>query len=183
MPSLTVAEKHHWKDRIGKRLDKKIEAILAGEPHLMERIQEQARQRAVQSLGLTELQAELDALTKQQEERERRERHLHRATLAVVRRVPVDDVDECYCHSQHHDVTVAIQRRLAVHEEELLAADEVGHEILRLRREKDNLLDTVWLAASSQQIKELWRKVVELLGEHQTDLQKEALDIGPVEPA
>lgn len=181
MPSLSVAEKSHWKDRISKRIDKKIEAILAGELSLMDRIQDQARQRAVQSLGLTELQAEMDALTRQQEELERREQHLHRAMLAVVRRVPIDDVDECYCHSQHHDITVAIQRRLAVHEDELLAADEVGREILRLRHEKDNLLDTVWLATSSQQIRELWRKVVELLGEEQTQLQREALAIGAVE--
>ena len=183
MPSLTVAEKNHWKDRIAKRIDRKIEAILAGEPGLMDRVQEQARQRAVQSLGLADMQAELDDLTRQQEELERREQHVHRAMLAVIRRCPVEQVDECLCRSQHHDVTVAIQRRLAVHEDELLAADDVGQEILRLRREKDNLLDTVWLATSNQQIRELWQKVVTMLGEEQTPLQREALAISAAEAA
>ena len=183
MPSLTVAEKTHWKDRIGNRLDKKIEAIVAGEPGLMDRVQEQAWQRAVQSLGLAELQAELDALTRQQEELERQEHHLHRAMLAVVRRCPVDQVDEHYCRSQPHDVSQAIQRRQSVHEDELLAADDVGQEILRLRREKDNLLDTVWLATSNQQIRELWQKVVTMLGEEQTPLQREALAIRAAEAA
>ena len=181
MPSLTVAEKNHWKDRIAKRIDKKIEAILAGDPSLMDRVQEQARQRAVQSLGLTKLQVELDALTRQQEELERQEHHLHRAMLAVVRRCPIDDVDECYCRSQPHDVSQAIQRRLAVHEDELLAEDDVGRTILRLCREKDNLLDVVWLATSPTEVRQLWQKVTELLGDEPTALQKEALTIGAAE--
>ena len=48
----------------------------------------------------------------------------------------------------------------------------------RLRQERDNLLDTIWLATSSQQIKDLWKKVVVLLGDEQTHLEKEALAIG-----
>ena len=178
MPSLSVAEKSHWKDRISKRIDKKIEAILAGEPSLMDRVQEQARQRAVQSLGLAELQAELDALTRQQVELERQEHHLRRAMLAVVRRCPVDQVDEHYCRSQPHDVSQAIQRRQTVHEDELLAEDDVGRTILRLRHERDNLLDVVWLATSPAEVKQLWQKVTELLGDEPTALQREALAIG-----
>ena len=183
MPSLSVAEKSHWKDCISKRIDKKIEAILASEPQLMERIQEQARQRAVQSLGLAELQTELDALTRQQEELERREQHLHRAMLAVVRRCPVDQVDEHYCRSQPHDVSQAIQRRLAVHEDELLAEDDVGRTILRLRHEKDSLLDVIWLATSPTEVKQLWQRVTELLGDEPTALQQQALAIGAAEAA
>ena len=73
-----------------------------------------------------------------------------------------------------------IERRQTVHEDELLAEDARGQEILRLRQEKENLLDTVWLATSGQQIKELWKKVADLLSEEQTPLQKEALAIQPV---
>ncbi len=39
MPGLTVTEKGHWKDRIEKRIDKKIEAISAEDPNLLHRIQ------------------------------------------------------------------------------------------------------------------------------------------------
>lgn len=38
----------------------------------------------------------------------------------------------------------------------------------------------MWLAASSKQIKELWGKVAELLGDEQTQLQRDALAIEPV---
>jgi hypothetical protein len=178
MPSLTVTEKEHWKERIAKKIDKKIEVIAAADPGLLERLAGQARQRALRSLGLAEMQAELDALATQEKELERRQRRAHRAMLAVVRRVPIEEVEEFHYSAQHREVGLAIDKRQAVHEEELLAEDERGKEILRLRREKDNLLDTVWLATSSQQIKDLWQKVVELLGDEQTHLEKEALALG-----
>src|SRR5713101_1122393 len=111
MPNLTVTEKEHWKERIARRIDKRIEVVCAGDPNLMDRIRDQARQRALQSLGLAAMQAELDAVEKQ----------------------------------------------------------------------KENLLDTIWLATSPNQIRQLWQKVIELLGDEQTILQKEALAIGAVE--
>ena len=54
MAGLTVTEKTHWKDRIGRRIDKRIEAIYAEEPNLNDRVQRDARQRALQSLGRAE---------------------------------------------------------------------------------------------------------------------------------
>jgi hypothetical protein len=51
---------------------------------------------------------------------------------------------------------------------------------LRLRSEKDNLLDVVWLATSPVQVRQLWSRVGELLGEKPTDLEKEALAIKPL---
>src|SRR6266852_4557294 len=180
MPNLTVTEKEHWKERIARRIDKRIEGICAGDPCVMDRIRDQARQRALQSLGLAAMQAELDTIAKQKEDLERQERQGHRAMLATVRRVPLEEADE-YLHYQHADVSSAIQRRQSVHEEELLAEDQLGQEILRLRREKESLLDTIWLATSPNQVRQLWQKVIELLGDEQTTLQKEALAIGAVE--
>ena len=49
--------------------------------------------------------------------------------------------------------------------------------MLRLRQEKDELLDVVWLATSGTEIRQLWQKVVELLGDEQTQLQIDALAI------
>ena len=52
MPTLTVTEKEHWKGRIARRIDKKIEALTASDPNFFDRIDRQARQRALESLGL-----------------------------------------------------------------------------------------------------------------------------------
>ena len=54
--------------------------------------------------------------------------------------------------------------------------------MLSLRDEKDNLLDTVWLATSTSQIKELWEQVNTLLEFKPTALEENALKIAPVEP-
>ena len=90
MPGLSVTEKSHWKERIARRIDKRIEVISAGEPNLMDRIQRQARQQALQSLGLAELQTELDAIEEQKLDLDRRQDRVHRSMLATVRRTAVD---------------------------------------------------------------------------------------------
>lgn len=177
MPTLTVTEKEHWKERIGRRIDKRIETVCASEPNFMDRIQRAARQRALGSLGLADFQVELDRLDEQEKELDRRRRQAHKAMHAAVRRVAIEEVDDYYVDRPSPEVSSAVQRRQAVHEEELLAEDELGREVLRLRHERENLLDTVWLATSGQQIRDLWQKVLDLLGEEQTQLQKAALSL------
>ena len=82
-----------------------------------------------------------------------------------------------------HEAAEAIARRQAAHQERMLADDPVGREIARLEAEKENLLDTVWLAGSPAQIKQLWTKVAELLGDEPTALEREALAIEPAKEA
>ena len=65
--------------------------------------------------------------------------------------------------------------------DELLAESDRGQQILRLREEKENLLDTVWLATSSTQVRELWAKVTELIGVKPTKLESDALAIVPAD--
>ena len=179
---LTVTEKGHWKDRIARRIDKKVEAIKVREPNYMDRVQKQARQRALQSLGLTELQTELDSIAQQKEALEKREERVEKEMLAKVQGVPVEQVEAHgrYCVSMDPEVARAIDCRQAVHQDELLAEHPLGQEILKLQHEKEELLDTVWLATSGTQIKQLWTKVAELLGEQQSPLQEAALAIEPV---
>jgi len=176
---LTITEKEHWKDRIARRIEKRIEAIFAEEPNLEDRIQREARQRALSSLGLSDQQTELDEIEKQKKALEKREQEIGIGMLARVRGVPVSDIDDYFAYQHDNEISNAVKRRQSVHEDELLAEHERGQEIVRLRQEKEDLLDTVWLATSGAQIKELWSKVAELLGDPQTQLQREALAIKP----
>ena len=179
MSGLTVTEKEHWKKRIARRIDKWIEAITAGDPNFFERLERNARQRALDSLGLAEYQAELDEIEQQSKALEKREKQLHKKMLAKVRGIGTDDLDD-YAYRYDSEVDRAIKRRKAVHKDELLAETELGQQVLRLRQEKDELQDVVWLATSPKQVKALWEKVAELLGDEQTQLQKDALAIEPV---
>lgn len=181
MPGLTVTEKEHWRERITRRIDKKIEAIAAEQPNLIDRVQRESREKALQSLGLAELPAEQDRLEEEESKIKKRQEAIERAMLAKVRGVPVEDIDHHYRYGTDTEITNAIQRRQKVHEDELFAQDPIGQKILALRNEKEELLDTVWLASSPKQIKELWTKVAALLGDEQTRLQKDALAIPPVE--
>jgi hypothetical protein len=175
---LTVTEKEHWKDRISNRIEKRIEQLQAAEPNLKDRVDREARQRALQSLGLAEMQADLDRIEREKKLLEKKEKQTHRRMLAHVRGVPVEDFADNYfgCHTSE-EVRTAVSRRQKVHEDELLAECDTGREILRLREEKENLLDTIWLATSPSQLKTLWTKVSELLSAEPTQLERHALAI------
>ena len=119
--ALTVTEKEHWKDRISRRIDKRIEALEAADPNLMDRIHRDARQRALQSLGLAQWQDELDNIEREKERLEKRSKLLLRSMLAHVRGVPVDDLeDTCYGYHREEEVKSAVAKRQKVHEDELL---------------------------------------------------------------
>jgi len=132
----------------------------------------------LESLGLADIQRELNGVRKEKENFDNCEDDLERQLLASVRGVHVSQVGGTYmCDAE---VNSAIKTRVEAHEEQLLKDSDVGRRIVELRREKDNLLDTVWLASSSAQIKELWGKVAELLGDTATKLERDALAITPV---
>ena len=64
-------------------------------------------------------------------------------------------------------------------EEERLAANELGRQVLRLRAEREGLLDAIWLATSPSQVRAFWQRVGELLGEEPSRLERAALPRRP----
>ena len=98
--------------------------------------------------------------------------HAGRAATPALEAVPhVAD------QAMQAEIRQAIQQRQASHEQELFAADARGQHILRLRRERDNLQDTVWLASSPAGLRQLWAKVLHVLDEEPTALQRQALTL------
>lgn len=179
MPGLTVTEKEHWKDRIARRIDRRIDALWGEDPGLEERVEREARQQALASLGLTDLQAELDEIERQEETSVQRKQQIGKHMLAVIRRVPVEQVRDYLAYQHDPEIDRVIDRRQAVYTDQLLARTPLGERIGRLRQDKENLLDTVWLATSSASIKSLWEKVGALLGDEPTPLERDALAIPP----
>src|SRR5208337_191731 len=134
MSGLTVTEKNHWRDRIVARLDRRFETILAADPGLISRIQGEARSRALESLGLSEHQAELDSVAQQKAALDKRERRIRRSLLAQVRGVPVEDIEETRYFGPHdHELDTAIAKRQHVYEEQLLTEHQVGRQVFQLR--------------------------------------------------
>jgi len=175
--TLTVKEKEHWKERISRKIDQAIDAQCAEhDPALLERIRVTARQRAIESLGIVEPQIRLDEIKSIREALEAEERALYRTMVSRV--MKTDGLPDAI-YSQQSAIDRAIRDRQKVHEKELLAADPFGRQILQLRLEQEDLLDTVWLATSPVQIKQLWNRVAEILNQQPTTLQQLALSLEP----
>jgi hypothetical protein len=186
MPGLTVTEKQHWKDRIAARIDKAIERVKARHPALFDRVRREAHAEALRSLGLVEPYAELEAVQAEEAALARRKKLAQRTRLAALRGDPINEVADTFGVRYGRELPVpaeafeAIARRQSAHQEQLLADDPTGRKVARLGAEKDNLLDLVWRACSPGQIRTLWSKVAERLGDEPTALEREALAIGPV---
>ncbi len=186
MPGLTVTEKAHWKDRIAARIDKAVERVKGQHPALFDRVRREAHAEALRSLGLAGPYAELEAVLVEEAALARRKKQAQRTMLAVLRGLPPDEVPDHFGVRYGAELPLpaeaaeAIARRQAAHQDQLLADDPVGREVARLGAEKEGLLDTIWLATSSSQIKQLWAQVGALLGDEPTRLEREALAIEPV---
>ena len=180
---VTLGEKNHWKERIAHRIEQRIETLVAKtDPTLLQRVSEEARKKAYESLGIQAQQQELEALQKQKEHMERRERRLLAEQKAVLNGTTVEqELERGGYYRYDTDVENAVKARAKALEAEILSQSEVGKQVIALRREEDNLLDTVWLATSSVQIKELWEQVNALLEITPTALEDKALKIPPME--
>ena len=180
MAGITVSEKNHWRDRIAKRIDHRVETLVAKEdPTLLQRVEKDARDRAYKSLGIDAQQREMEAIQKQKEELEKREQRLLAEQKAIIQGTkPEDELDNGpYCRS--NVVEDAVDSRAKALEADILAESDLGRRVVSLREEKENLLDTVWLATSSTQIKQLWEQVNSLLEITPTALEDKALKISP----
>ena len=187
MAGLTVSEKLHWKERLAVRFKAAVERIKARHPATFARLGREAHAHALESLGLAGAYAELEAIQAEEAAAARRKRRVQKQMVAAFRGVPIEEVSDSISLRYGTElplpmeVGAALEKRQAAHLDALLAADEVGREVRRLEAEQERLLDTVWLAASPSQIKQLWTKVGALLGDEPTALEAEALALAPPE--
>ena len=85
------------------------------------------------------------AREKQEEECQKQKVRIEREMVAVVRGVAFEDLDDgSYYGRYSNDVDQAIDKRKAVVEDELLAQTDLGRQILKLRAERESLLDDSW---------------------------------------
>ena len=176
---LTLREKEHWRDRIARRIDHTIEELQASEdPGFFERVRSQAEKQAWTSLGLKKMQDEVAKAREEEKCLDQRIKQLWANMLAVVSGEPADDGRRHY--SQPSEISSAVRRRSLFHERELLEQSALGQKILHLQREKEELLDTVWLATSPTQVKQLWSRFAEVLKWEPPELQQQALSIEPM---
>lgn len=178
--ALTVSEKQHWKERIARKISQAVDALLEkNNPNYMKEVAADARKEAPTRLGVVEVINHLKQLGLEEKRLKEEEENTVMQLLAIIRGA---DPKAVVMHFGWRDeLDRATRKTQEVLEKELLAADPLGRQILKLRREEEELLDTVWLATSPQQIRSLWQSVAELLAGEVTPLQQHALSTPPPE--
>ena len=173
MSRLTVKEKEHWIKRVEQRINKAIDALSEQHPDFMEELQSKSESKALETLGVFEMKQQLDALQTQikglQNEKSR---------LACSYESKITGKPESYCrdHFLASDVDRIIKTRQSAVEQELLAQSSIGQRLLALRREEEQVLDTIWMATTHRHIQDVWRRLDEVIGDESTELQQDIID-------
>ena len=173
MSRLTVTEKEHWKSRIENRIKKAIELLESKEPGLMPTIEAEAKQRAYKALGILEHMEKIQEIDDNFRQLRKQREELSSLMKNIALKNQFIQCDQEY-HIEYR-FNALVEKYTARCEQELLSASPFGTEILSLRAEKEALLDTVWLATSSVQIRELWTRVSSVIGDESTELQQRIL--------
>ncbi|MDF1815017.1 MAG: hypothetical protein P1V20_22625 [Verrucomicrobiales bacterium] len=174
--TLTITEKNHWKERIEAKIENKIKRLEATDPDLFNKTKERSRNQLLKDLTLT---SEYDKLVSLDERINTLEEEL--AEIAEKLYIAIKGEPIYYGRYNLDTVNREIESKTKLFEEDYLSESKLGSEIVRLRSEKENLLDTIWLATTNRQIKELWTQTTDLLGEQPTLLQKQAIETAPIE--
>lgn len=173
MTRLTVTEKDHWKSRIEARTDRAIEHLKASDLKLVVQLNTDVEYEAHKAMGTDALFKEHCDIKHQIKALESQlksvERSIHRHAAGSGCSKPDSDHDLSYKFNQ------MLERHKKLASGAILSRSPTGRAILRLQEEKEAILDTVWLATSSKQIRDLWSKVADVLQDDCTDLQKQIL--------
>ncbi len=171
MSRLTVAEKEHWKQRIEARIARAIEKVKAGQPEKFQNIQRILKLEAHRKLGTADEYQRIlkldEAIGKLQEERSEIELRMHQLVVGN------ESLMNRWDREQSFRSKLSATERIV--EVELYTKLPEGQQILKLKEEKESLLDTIWLATSPVQIRGLWTELASLLGDENTELQRQVL--------
>lgn len=96
---ITVTEKEHWKERIARKISQAIAELVDREdPGYLKRVEEDARQAAILTLGITELLARERSLEEQEKKLRQDKQEVHWLIVATVRKVRPGEVRAHYCN-------------------------------------------------------------------------------------
>lgn len=166
--SLTITEKQHWKERIETRINAEITNVKASDPALFQRISLDARKTALEKLGIADSHARIRELDEKIKSLKTEHDELELATARKLNHM-------ANWYGAASAIESAICAIVPAEEERLMKEHSLGKRVIELGQEKESLLDTVWLATSSPQVRELWQQVDTLLGAGSTALQNKIL--------
>lgn len=174
--AISIAEKQHWKERIGSKLDARIQSLKLQNPKLFQGIEAKAKEQALASLGVA---AQLERLEQLDKEIDLMGEELKDVAVAVITTISGKETERYY--ASRSKIESLLKPHIAKAEAELLHTHKLGKQVAELETEKENLLDTIWLATSPSQMSKMWTKALKLIGEETTAFQRDILTLAQVE--
>lgn len=178
--AISVTEKEHIRELIEKRINAEIEKISTENRVDEDDIKAKAKKEAIVALGIESPMGDLDALDAQIEKLQDKRSKLEFRTLEILDINPEKQrnygTHRQLINNKIKSASVAYQNRL------LEAHPNLGR-IVQLKAEMDSLLQTIWIATSNTQVKELFSYLNDLLGTKPTQLEIMAQKIPPDQTA
>mgnify|MGYP006323460821 FL=1 len=174
---LSVTEKQEIKSLIEERFDREIERIQTENKAAMDNIKQQAITQTIAALNVTDQMSELQSINAQilelNEEKKKLEERI------VVEIGAENHKNLYYARAMDSLIDSKIESASRPYEKKLLSEHPLLSKIVTLRQEKDSLLQSVWIATSSLQVKQLFEMVNKLLQSTPTELETMAQSIPP----
>lgn len=168
--ALSVTEKQHWKDRIDQKIRKRIESLKALNATFFAETETAAKLAATVELGV---HSDIESIRAMEQKIEKLETDAKKLLLQVIEKISGKQLNPYYAQMDRVDSELKPHIERCMHE--LLATDPRGQEVIKLESEREQLLDTIWLATSSRQVRDMWAQVLKLLGEDCSEFQKEVI--------
>lgn len=171
---LSVKEKEHWRNRIEARIEKKIEMLaFSASPNYFKNVELKARETTAKKLGVDKIDHRISELKKEMS-------RLSEQKTSIITGLSKTKLQVLPEWKRELQADSAFEKLVESNRNSILALDKTGQKILELETEKEGLLDTVWLATSPSQIRDLWASVSNLLQEDETELQVSAMKTEPM---
>jgi hypothetical protein len=177
MAIVKTSDRSLWETCLTALITRRINDLSQTHSDLFDDIRHQARQQAVTELGLVELEGAAAQLQKERAALDLGQRRIEREQLAVLRGCTPAEIPDADLSIARQSVVRAIETHADACEPLLLAECAPGRECLELNEERERLLETVLLATTAAQLKELWQRLTARLDEPATPLQRHALGL------
>jgi hypothetical protein len=177
MAIVKTSDRSLWETCLTALITRRINDLSQTHSDLFDDIRHQARQQAVTELGLVELEGAAAQLQKERAALDLGQRRIEREQLAVLRGCTPAEIPDADLSIARQSVVRAIETHADACEPLLLAECAPGRECLEFNEERERLLETVLLATTAAQLKELWQRLTARLDEPATPLQRHALGL------
>lgn len=170
--ALSVTEKQELIKLMRERVATRVKAIESEHEHDIRAIEGRARKEAIRTMGITKALDDLDVFARQIAALQSK---LDALELRTHKKI---DPDNTSSYNVRNQIDRLVDEAARTRRDDIVARTTWGRDIKRLEEEQLGIKTALLLATSGRQVKELWQRFTNIIGdESQTDLEIAGLEI------